>query len=281
MASLPCAYCGIEGYSQHAHENDGKGARLKVDGRTLLGCLGCLKDSGLVREVGSLRFQRTSVSQPAIPKPKEAMPAPQKPEAKPAAPTSATEPPIFRDAGHALHVAFLIHSLPPTIKSPTAIVIDRLVKENHVWDDLPAPSPSSVNFSGLTPQEVRAQTAMVVAMVGHLPHPGEAAACKAIYGHQAIKADGVRGMAAYCAPALACQSKDYALYCAWHVFATKRQRDGLAMGDIAKQFGVSVAAVRESCQLIRRYSHSLLARALSALSERFEAGGLIAVEAFA
>ena len=33
VASLPCAYCGIESYSQHAHENDGKGARLKVDDR--------------------------------------------------------------------------------------------------------------------------------------------------------------------------------------------------------------------------------------------------------
>ena len=33
VASLQCAYCGIEGYSQHAHENDGKGARLKVDDR--------------------------------------------------------------------------------------------------------------------------------------------------------------------------------------------------------------------------------------------------------
>ena len=33
VASLPCAHCGIEGYSQHAHENDGKGARMKVDDR--------------------------------------------------------------------------------------------------------------------------------------------------------------------------------------------------------------------------------------------------------
>lgn len=63
----------------------------QVDGRTLLGCLGCLKDSGLVREVGSLRFQRTTISQPITPKPKEAMPAPQKPEVKPAAPTSAID----------------------------------------------------------------------------------------------------------------------------------------------------------------------------------------------
>ena len=33
VASLPCAFCGIEGFSQHAHENDGKGARMKVDDR--------------------------------------------------------------------------------------------------------------------------------------------------------------------------------------------------------------------------------------------------------
>lgn len=63
----------------------------QMDGRTLLGCLGCLKDSGLVREVSSSRFQRTAVSQPITPKPKEAMPAPQKPEVKPAAPASAID----------------------------------------------------------------------------------------------------------------------------------------------------------------------------------------------
>lgn len=33
VASLPCAHCGIVGYSQHAHENYGKGAGLKVDDR--------------------------------------------------------------------------------------------------------------------------------------------------------------------------------------------------------------------------------------------------------
>lgn len=33
VAAMPCAWCRIEGYSQHAHENEGKGARLKVDDR--------------------------------------------------------------------------------------------------------------------------------------------------------------------------------------------------------------------------------------------------------
>ena len=33
VASLPCAHCQIEGYSQHAHENEGKGKGAKLDDR--------------------------------------------------------------------------------------------------------------------------------------------------------------------------------------------------------------------------------------------------------
>jgi hypothetical protein len=33
VASLPCAHCGIAGYSQHAHENDGKAKGTKLDDR--------------------------------------------------------------------------------------------------------------------------------------------------------------------------------------------------------------------------------------------------------
>lgn len=33
VASLPCAHCGIAGYSQHAHENEGKGKGQKLDDR--------------------------------------------------------------------------------------------------------------------------------------------------------------------------------------------------------------------------------------------------------
>lgn len=33
VAALPCAYCHIEGYSQHAHENEQKGKGMKLDDR--------------------------------------------------------------------------------------------------------------------------------------------------------------------------------------------------------------------------------------------------------
>ena len=34
VAQLPCLWCGISGYSQHAHLNMGKGMGLKTDDRT-------------------------------------------------------------------------------------------------------------------------------------------------------------------------------------------------------------------------------------------------------
>ena len=34
VASMPCRYCGIAGYSQAAHANTGKGAGIKSDDRT-------------------------------------------------------------------------------------------------------------------------------------------------------------------------------------------------------------------------------------------------------
>lgn len=189
--------------------------------------------------------------------------------------------PIFCDASHALHVSYLIQSMPATSLSPTAVLIDQLVKENHVWDEIPAPRESRVNFSGLTPLEVRAQCAQVVAMVNHLPHEAERFACQAIYGHQVIKADGVRGLGRYCSPVLSCQSDEFALYCAWHVFATTRQRDGMTQGEIAKHFGVTVESVREACATVRKYGKAMHTRALDALTERFQVGGLIASAAYA
>ncbi len=34
VAGLPCAHCRVQGYSQHAHANEGKGVGLKTDDRT-------------------------------------------------------------------------------------------------------------------------------------------------------------------------------------------------------------------------------------------------------
>ena len=194
-------------------------------------------------------------------------------------PAATLEAPVFEDAGHALHVAFLIHSLPPNVKSPTALLIDALVKKNHTWDEQPAARTAMVNFSGLSPMEVRAQAAQVVAMVEHLPHAGEVAACKAVYGYQQVKADGVRALAGYVEPVLSqgseATAKDYALYVAWLCFMSKAQREEVGPQDVAKRFGTTAQQVSADCAVVRRYASALQRRALTQLQARFEDGGLV------
>jgi hypothetical protein len=183
--------------------------------------------------------------------------------------------PIFRSVSHALHVSFLIISQPATAKSPTSIVIDMLVKQNHVWDGIPPERESRVNFRGLSPLEVRAQCAQVVSMVNHLPHAAERDAICAIYGQQFVKSVAVRGLTSYVEPMLAPLSLECCLYVAWNVFCTKAQREGISLADIAKEFGYTNEAVRHAKNKVEELGRCLHARACGALEPRFIDGGLI------
>jgi hypothetical protein len=226
--------------------------------------------------------------------------------------------PIFQDTRQALHVSYLIHSLPSTQKSPTQAVIERLVKENHVWDGLPAPKASGINFAGLTPMEVRGQCAQVVSMVNNLGHAGEAAAVNAMYGQGAysefykgetrkesnfeqytrektgdaqakLKALGVRYLAAYIEPILSgvegksiggagAMRVSVALALGWHIFGSKVQREGLSLSAIADKSGCTVQAVKYAKDRFRKQAEALYQRAYSVLDQRFVAGGLVLSE---
>jgi hypothetical protein len=181
---------------------------------------------------------------------------------------------VFQSTTKALHVSYIIHHLPAASKSPTQMVIERLVKENR-WEGLEEPKESTVNFSGLSPLEVRGQCAQVLAMVNHLGHPVEAAAVKAIYGYQSIKADGVRMLAEYCEPQLGAIRGMAALALAWHTFGTKKQREGLTIGDIAKEYGLTTKVVSDAKLKISKQGRALHDRAVSSLDQRFKQGGLV------
>lgn len=182
--------------------------------------------------------------------------------------------PVFTSASQALHVSYLIHSLPATSRSPTAMVIDRLRQELAPWDGVPVDNTGRVCFGDLNPLEVRAQCAQVISMVNNLAHEAERAACRAIYGAQVEKAKGVQGMAAYLEPALK-RGKDYCLYVCWHVFMTAKQRQGVTQGDIAAHFGTTAKVVEHDARKARQYGITLHQRALDALASRFEMGGLV------
>ena len=192
--------------------------------------------------------------------------------------------PIFQDTRQALHVSYLIHSLPSTQKSPTQAVIERLVKESSVWDydnEAPVKASRTVNFGGLTPMEVRAQCAQVVSMVGNMGNPAESAAIKAVYGYQVIKAEGVRYLAAYFEPLMpsiegrTISREPVALYLAWHCMATKVQREGITLPWLAEKSGVSIATIERIKKDFNTRARAMFERGIVALNQRFVDGGLV------
>lgn len=192
--------------------------------------------------------------------------------------------PIFQDTRQALHVSYLIHSLPSTQKSPTQAVIERLVKDSRVWDydgEAPVKASRTVNFGGLTPMEVRAQCAQVVSMVGNMGNPTESAAIKAVYGYQVIKAEGVRYLSAYFEPLMpsiegrTISGEAVALYLAWHCMATKQQREGITLPWLAEKSGVSLATIERIKKDFNTRARAMFERGIGALNQRFVEGGLV------
>jgi hypothetical protein len=96
---------------------------------------------------------------------------------------------IFGSTGQAVHVAFVVMSQPAMQDAPMRKALIRVLEsiriddKQRAWLDQLRGQPSeSVNFGGLSGDEVRAQCAMITQAVKHLPKP-EMWTLQAKYGH--------------------------------------------------------------------------------------------------
>lgn len=90
---------------------------------------------------------------------------------------------IFRSTSQALHFAYMIQAYEVSVESIMSKAIRAIMKDLGIWDD---GKPSTVDFGSLNALEVRAQCAMIRAMVrDRLPGP-EAWAIQARYGFNEI-----------------------------------------------------------------------------------------------
>jgi hypothetical protein len=96
---------------------------------------------------------------------------------------------IFGSTGQAVHLAFVVMSQPAMQDAPMRKALIRVLEsirladEQRAWLDQLRGQPSeSVNFGGLSGDEVRAQCAMITQAVKQLPKP-EMWALQAKYGH--------------------------------------------------------------------------------------------------
>jgi transposase len=66
-----------------------------------------------------------------------------------------------------------------------------------------------------------------------------------------------------------------ALALAWHTFGTKKQREGITIGDIAKEFGLTAKVVSDAKAKINNQAKALHDRAVGSLDQRFKEGELV------
>lgn len=180
--------------------------------------------------------------------------------------------PIFRSVEQALHISFMMEILPVMQKSQMQIVLERMIKEMRAAEEH---EQRTINFSGLSPLEIRGQCAMVRGAVEHHLLKQEADAIHARYGFQSCKANGVRGVRDYCLPMMTIRENTPTLAMAWGIYGTKQQKEDLSSRRIAEQFSISQSSVSRNMRIIRDTGILLIDRGVDHLKSIFERGNIL------
>jgi hypothetical protein len=192
---------------------------------------------------------------------------------------------IFLDTPTALHVSFLILALP--VSEPSSL--RRALIEMHKCMPVCTSQQSAmlarpigtrsltVNFSGLTTQEIHGQCALVVdAMERCLPNPEYCAILARLAPTEAMKAVGVDGLMLWLAPASPITNYAALSSLIWRRYVPKKYRDGYSLRAIAKQTGSRKSTLGRIAQWLDGESAGLELRALRRLEETFVPHGVCA-----
>lgn len=194
--------------------------------------------------------------------------------------------PIFTSTGQALAVAFLVMAHEPRQGSPfrKAILqimesLETMTKGQQAWFDQLQGSrsaTSTINFGGLTSDEIRAQCSMITQTVyDHLPDP-ERFAVLARFAYQVEKAKGVAGLAAYVRPSIRL-TDEIAIRALVYAHTTPKQREkGLSYTDISKDRGIPVITLRRTAAVIAKTTRLLEDMAIDRLTPMFARDGVVA-----
>ncbi|WP_112069185.1 hypothetical protein [Herbaspirillum rubrisubalbicans] len=206
---------------------------------------------------------------------------------------------IFRDVGHALHTAFLVISNEPRQGCVTrsmllqAMIVgrNRLTPDQAEWFDALKGSPAgSIDFSGLTDDEIRAQCAMVVAAVNHHLPRIEAMVVRARFG--ATEYEDVNGVRRYAfsheRAAAIRELSDWLRPALQNVPAmavdgllarqfANHMKTKVSVRDLAAAFGCSKSTYHRASAVVRSHVRQLEASAHQRLTHHFVEQGIVPV----
>lgn len=184
--------------------------------------------------------------------------------------------PVFRSVSQALHVSFLMASLPVAQKGNTQVALERLMEEAGVRTEVIR--DGTLNFSGLTSMEVRGQCAMVRGAVQHHCTAMERFAIWARFAHDASKAEGVSRLRDYCAGQFTVESPQAQMLMVWAVHATGRVRNMVSQRAIAAEHQLSQSTVQRNMQGVAKIAGTLRRAGMLRLQPMFERDDLVDAE---
>lgn len=178
---------------------------------------------------------------------------------------------IFQSVGQALHVSFLMETLPARQKCFAQVILENAQREMGIFDE---GTPSTIDFSGLNDLEVRGQCAMVRDAVNTNLDKNAISVIHAMYALQKRKADGVRAVRDLCADVLTTKHDMATLAMAWSFFGTVEQRKDFSVRKIADGFGLHKSTVHDDVKKIRAIVSEIEAEAFSILDDIFVKSGV-------
>lgn len=192
--------------------------------------------------------------------------------------------PLFADVSHALHVSYLVLSMPPRQKAPFRNMLIQLLEaideptaaqEKWLAELRGAVAGGDYDPDRLTMDEMRAQYAMVTdAAKTRLPSP-EYAVVLARYGHGADKLEGCKRLAVYARRSCGLTALNLIASLVVRHYLPRKQRDGYSLRDLAENGKVGTDRVFRAAKWMEKNFRSLEVIALERLEPSFVAHGLV------
>lgn len=191
---------------------------------------------------------------------------------------------IFKTTSQALHVSYLVLSMPPRQGAPFRNMLIRLLEDldhpthqQDVWLQQlrGAASTSTINFGGLSPDEIRAQCSMITAAVRErLPAP-ELFAILARYAYQRERGEGIEGLARYVTPSLTFDNQLAIQALAYGHFSPRQRERGFSYTEIASETGIHARTLRRGARVLAGVARTLEGLAIARLEPLFVKHGVV------
>lgn len=194
---------------------------------------------------------------------------------------------IFQSTEQALHVSFLILSVPAMGENKFRQFLIQVLeqtptlnKRQQTWlEQLKGERSGTVDFGGLTQMEVRGQCAMITAAVRDRLPSTESASLLARFGVGEDQQRGVMRLALHGRRSCGLGLKPCAKLTARH-YLPRRRRDELSLRDLADEFKITKDAMQRAALWMKKHYSALEVLGIARLDPKFKAQGVVETEEY-